>query len=535
MDDVTRPKRAARQRSGSAIRDNEVETDEESLPSSARDADSDQEDEGPESSCELDLPTQREPDPRASRHSGRKAAQKAVNYSTKHHPQDYGLPGYKHKAKQQKRSHDSGQPNASRDSQQREETTGAEEPASDDAEHLLAEVVQPKRPRKSLRVLEEGREHTSKAKARKRNPKKSENNETTFLPDMSTDAIDEMVDMVIAGSQLPQAKQDRGDAEGMDSTSNNGLTKTPTSSAGAGLKKTAQAALVQVPPSSMSSDAEEDPAGDLERIEGLVSSPRTTGQADSQLDDSFYMMDGGAPSDTDDHVQDVTDTGHAADSLSSSHSRKPVARVESGDAAAASRLRALETESADPQVDAAALMMDDVNPPDKDHPSEDAKNNAPRTQAPVTTTQSQIDHNFSSSSDNNVTGQCSHTLAIVQTGLDVATTVLERNSQTHVPQSTSSSSHTLAGLSHRGASSPPELGNHQHETQTQGYGAPSEFEEQFAVTERQCDMPRTAELDQPSSEGYYANLPVSQLERSEDHDHEPLRLASKLPRSRRER
>lgn len=42
--------------------------------------------------------TQREPDPRASRHSSRAEAKKPVNYSRKIHPQDYGLPGYRHRA-----------------------------------------------------------------------------------------------------------------------------------------------------------------------------------------------------------------------------------------------------------------------------------------------------------------------------------------------------------------------------------------------------------------------------------------------------
>lgn len=42
--------------------------------------------------------TPRTPHPRSVRHSSRSEARKPVLYSTKHHPQDYGLPGYSHRA-----------------------------------------------------------------------------------------------------------------------------------------------------------------------------------------------------------------------------------------------------------------------------------------------------------------------------------------------------------------------------------------------------------------------------------------------------
>ena len=109
MDVVTRPKRAAKRGSTSALPDEDAETDEESLPSSARGSDASSEDDDEESSDEEDDLAPREPDPKAMRHSKRAATSKTVNYSTKCHPQDYALPGRKRKArkfnKKQKNSH----------------------------------------------------------------------------------------------------------------------------------------------------------------------------------------------------------------------------------------------------------------------------------------------------------------------------------------------------------------------------------------------------------------------------------------------
>jgi hypothetical protein len=99
MDEVTRPKRAAKRRSTSALPENDVETDDESLPTSARASDASSESPSNESSDEEVEVVPRIPDPKATRHSGRNATQKAVDYSAKHHPQDYALPGFKHKAK----------------------------------------------------------------------------------------------------------------------------------------------------------------------------------------------------------------------------------------------------------------------------------------------------------------------------------------------------------------------------------------------------------------------------------------------------
>lgn len=84
--------------------DDDAETDEESLPSSAKSQDesSGDEDSDSDSSEEEKEPAQRQPDPKATRHSKRSATSKAVSYSTKHHPQDASLPGYQHKARKLK-------------------------------------------------------------------------------------------------------------------------------------------------------------------------------------------------------------------------------------------------------------------------------------------------------------------------------------------------------------------------------------------------------------------------------------------------
>lgn len=71
------------------------------LPGSSQDENSDDEEDeiSSESPVRRIAPlSQRKPDPRASRRSKRSEAQKPVNYSKKYHPQDYGLPGHRHRA-----------------------------------------------------------------------------------------------------------------------------------------------------------------------------------------------------------------------------------------------------------------------------------------------------------------------------------------------------------------------------------------------------------------------------------------------------
>lgn len=45
---------------------------------------------------EREAPSSRKPDPRASRHSARSSAKKAIDYRMKRHPQDFAIPGYQH-------------------------------------------------------------------------------------------------------------------------------------------------------------------------------------------------------------------------------------------------------------------------------------------------------------------------------------------------------------------------------------------------------------------------------------------------------
>jgi len=98
MDEVTRPRHAAKRRSGSrslsATFTRDEDTSEPSMPSSAKATDDEE-----SSSSEDEEIIARAPDLRATRHSTRGEANKAVNYSRKFHPQDHALPGHQHKAR----------------------------------------------------------------------------------------------------------------------------------------------------------------------------------------------------------------------------------------------------------------------------------------------------------------------------------------------------------------------------------------------------------------------------------------------------
>ena len=106
MDEVMRPKRARALASGSTSRRRANDSDDsEPEPFSGGDtSDEDDEDETPDTSFE------REPDIKATRRSARSEALKPVNYSKAHHPQDHLLPGYRNKAKRQRRSTSATQP-----------------------------------------------------------------------------------------------------------------------------------------------------------------------------------------------------------------------------------------------------------------------------------------------------------------------------------------------------------------------------------------------------------------------------------------
>ncbi|KAH9827919.1 hypothetical protein Tdes44962_MAKER02673 [Teratosphaeria destructans] len=145
MDEVTRPKRTARRRSGSGLVSRSIEreaadTDEESDLSSPQGSNGEDDSDGA-STSDNDVPvsTQRAPDPNATRFSKRSEAQKPVNYSRKHHPQDFGLPGYEHKSKKLSAS-------LPPQTKRRKLSTHDEGMFSDQAKHS-------RRPRKKLRSL----------------------------------------------------------------------------------------------------------------------------------------------------------------------------------------------------------------------------------------------------------------------------------------------------------------------------------------------------------------------------------------------
>ncbi|KAI7346076.1 hypothetical protein KC336_g22841, partial [Hortaea werneckii] len=107
MDEVTRPKRAAKRTPASRPLKTPIEID-----TDTSDASSDidlalpsGEDESELESDNKENELARKPDPRATRHSARSEARKAVNYSRKHHPQDHGLPGFQRRAKRIKSDH----------------------------------------------------------------------------------------------------------------------------------------------------------------------------------------------------------------------------------------------------------------------------------------------------------------------------------------------------------------------------------------------------------------------------------------------
>lgn len=105
MDEVTRPKRAARI-TGSRPPTSFADTSDEEEPELSDGESSDDE----EPSEGSDAPTTRAPDPRAVRHSSRMEAKKHVNYSKAHHPQDWAIRGFRRSAKRKRRSLSSDKP-----------------------------------------------------------------------------------------------------------------------------------------------------------------------------------------------------------------------------------------------------------------------------------------------------------------------------------------------------------------------------------------------------------------------------------------
>ncbi|KAM0716851.1 hypothetical protein Q7P37_006703 [Cladosporium fusiforme] len=136
MDDTLRPKRAARvtgsrSLSASVSRGRghaDDETSDDSEPELMSDNESDlTQSEGEELAA-------RKPDPRATRHSNRAEAQKSVNYSKSHHPQDYALPGFQHRAKRGKRKSVSSTSRGKTDTPEKGIVISGDEASSDSSE-----------------------------------------------------------------------------------------------------------------------------------------------------------------------------------------------------------------------------------------------------------------------------------------------------------------------------------------------------------------------------------------------------------------
>ena len=223
MDEVTRPKRAAQhRRSPSTLRDDHAETDEETLPSSARHSDASDESEEYGSSEEDSREMTRAPDPKATRQSTRPSKAKTVNYSAKHHPQDFALPGFQHKARRQKKvlkqasrgrssaSKSTGSPVKAIDltneedsdaeglddeAMEGEATNGASEPNGAGTNGVTSERT---KPHKTLRVLNDDRE-TGNA----RKPKKTKATTREVKNDLTplSDSMNEIVRTAIEASQ----------------------------------------------------------------------------------------------------------------------------------------------------------------------------------------------------------------------------------------------------------------------------------------------------------------------------------------------
>ncbi|WPB02835.1 uncharacterized protein RHO25_007471 [Cercospora beticola] len=143
------------------------------------------------------------PDPKASRHSAREAARKAVNYSKKYHPQDHGIPGYRHRPFLT-------QPDqedlvASTNRKKRPVPITDEADATEDSGDEQPEVARGK-PRKKLKSL--GDEPPSRTKkkrggqraATKAKAKGKQTNKSAFRA-KEAEEIDDLVNMAIAATQ----------------------------------------------------------------------------------------------------------------------------------------------------------------------------------------------------------------------------------------------------------------------------------------------------------------------------------------------
>ncbi|KAI5362940.1 hypothetical protein Slin14017_G066210 [Septoria linicola] len=222
MDVVTRPNSAAVRRRSKSVSfagsdDNEGEA--ESSDGDVSSQSSPQESDGTSAESSKDendnrpRPTQtvlgrRTPDPCASRHSARRAARKPVIYSTKHHPQDYDLPGFRSRAIVVLDDSESeaapSEPAQSPKQPKKRKAATLDDEARGEGD-TIAVKDGPRRPHKKLKSLND----TRPGRAKKRKPGRP----TKAKPQVVKRAkraemeIDNLVEMAIRGSQPAEATE----------------------------------------------------------------------------------------------------------------------------------------------------------------------------------------------------------------------------------------------------------------------------------------------------------------------------------------
>ena len=461
MDEVTRPKRAAKRRSGTTALNDEIETDEESLPSDAVDSTPESDDDAKDELIILENVSKlTEPDPRASRHSTRAAAQVVVNYNTKQHPQDYGVPGFRRRARGVKPPNVARSSGASQRSEQRRRTrTGSPEVVIYDSKHENVGT----RPRKKLRVLDDDRERSSK-KAKRSNQKVKIGNRIGDQPPdfqaISSEGIETVVEKATPGSKPIKVSHDPIDT---DSVSNN--TGTPISSGRHKTEMMARNALSYFGSESIVGDTEQNTLDDLARVGALPFAEVGKGAAsDGQNDDDSMMID--------DHGDSHQGEAHGE---------------------AENALVGGDTPVFDTAGDVGVTASRPMAGPQQSYTNE-------------TSTQHVIDHAFSSSSED-VTQKVSHAL---QTRKNILESVHKIRSAQDLQ-----SSHTLAHLSRKSTSSRTLVGDNDHDANEREYRAPSAFEDEFAITEKVNEHQRTS--SEGDIEASYSDLAASEQECAYDH------------------
>lgn len=142
-------------------------------------------------------------DPRASRHSSRRAATKPVIYSSKHHPQDYGLPGYQYKAIAIE--DDESEPPAIEVKKRKVASSDIEQWTNDDIEKPPMIARRARKKLKSLNDPQPGRVNMSRGRPAK----------TGFKARPRALAeVEDLVEVAIQGSQAPHIVLSNGNESG---------------------------------------------------------------------------------------------------------------------------------------------------------------------------------------------------------------------------------------------------------------------------------------------------------------------------------